>query len=441
MAEPDPLRAITELPRDLAALAVQVRSAALQIPRASVDNWFGDRSVLGPVGETYDVAAVRAQWRVFFRTRQSTTFFHFLRDEREWVPLDARVSARMVPVASSSAPGPVVQKVQLPEFVWADPSVQELRAFVPGEPAPDSSILLRLGDDIIGARIESGWKRSRLRYSERGVPGLDWPRQNKYPLSPLLEVIETIAEWHDRGMPSNQRGEFALPAWSGAKPVRDVLDSLADGYLLSRRALLEQPGTFFSPAVWEVTEYSTEATLRLRDDGTLARDEDEEAFRLLLHSETRGSASPEMHITASTGDLAANERLVQSMIDDIRFVPQKLKRVADGLRQSVSAVQFFLDSARARPRAVFLEREDSATSTLLIVQGDLLATPTTVLLRGLFRFHGAPEADRAEFLDHKDFQLIQVPTSEIAATTIDRDAAVWFLRLLASLHRWKELLV
>jgi hypothetical protein len=441
MAEADPLREVTELPRDLAALAVQVRSAAQQIPRAAVDNWFGDRSVLGPVGETYEVAAVRADWRVFFRTRQSTTFFHFFRDEREWVPLDARVSARMVPVASSSAPGPVLQKIQLPEFVWADPTTDELRAFVPGAPAPDLSILLRLGHDILGARIEADWKRSRLRYSERGVPGLEWPRQNQYPLSPLLRLVDTIADWHRRGMPSNPAGEFALPPGSGAKPVRDMLNSFADAYVLSREALLEQPVTFFSPEVWEVTEYSTDANLRLRDDGSLAGDESEEALRLLLRSQTKGSASPEMHITATTGDLAANEPLVQSMIDDIRFVPQKLKRFAEGLRQSVSAVQFFLDSARGEPRAVFLERDHGATSTLLILQGDLLATPTTVLLRGLFRFHGAPERNRAEFLDERDFQLIQERTLEIPAVTIERDPAAWFLRLLASLQRWKELLV
>src|SRR5919107_4974575 len=125
MPEPDPLKAITELPKELAALAAQLRSAAQEIPRASIDNWFGNRSVLGPIGETYDVAGVRADWRVFFRTQQSTTLFWFLADKREWVPLDARVSAHMVPVASSTPPEPILQKIQLPEFLWADPTTED----------------------------------------------------------------------------------------------------------------------------------------------------------------------------------------------------------------------------------------------------------------------------------------------------------------------------
>lgn len=434
---------ISRLPANVAALAVDVATAARQVHVASASRWFGDASVIGPVGETYLVSGADLAWNFLFERRRGHTLFFFHFGETKWAPLEARLSMRMVPETVPAAAQPLATTIALPDFWIANPSAADLQRWAPAGSTAAGAVVLRIGGDgdVLALRIDPRrLNRSKLRYNKGGVSGPEWPQNGGFPIVHFLSLLREFGDWKKRGMPGGGAGnELQLSDSAGSGFLGDVIGGLTNAFGQAQASLSAMPAKPFAPAAWQLRDYAIEATVRLREDGSLPDRQSQERFTLKLRGAARGDNV--LHLTAGQLDLLADPQLVQAALLDISVAPGKIRPIRHLLGVSLDPIaKAFLDSASDSATASFLEPvDDGASAYLFVLQGDLIGESKTLIARLVFRITRNARSVEAEFLQDEEATGVLLSTADLNSATIDREAASWFFGLARGLQKFRGL--
>jgi hypothetical protein len=373
MAGANPL---ARLPDDVAALAAAVAPSAKAIAAASADRWF-----VGPGhSDTFQLASARLNWRFLFEQRGGWAFF-FPSGESVWTPLDAKLSTLVRPVQT---PPPPLDKVEVllagPPFLWMHPAQQDCDDFGPPGSTPDNAILLRLGENggVLGFRTD----RRKLVLTRNGIRGAVEPQGGAYPVLPFVLLADTLVSWLALGAPVDSDDAAPLPQSSSGKPVRQVIDSIAEAWRRSYDTLANrgEPANPFYPVNWEAAAFETDAQVRLDDRGRIADEPEDERFTVLLRL-SASTAAGNLAVSAAPGALSRAVR--DALLDYYQFTPDGNRALARAISefQTVPSAQMdeFVRSARDGARLIRLEKDEDAEWVFLILEGELLRQPALVM--------------------------------------------------------------
>jgi len=433
MATPEPL---AELPKDITSLTGLVPEIGRGLTSVSVDRWFREPSL----AEINYLRTIDLDWQISFtKSGASTIFFIFHKKKEDWVMLDANVSLN-VRIANTQEPRPrpavenIHRRVRFPTFFWADPSASEITTFGPPGATRENTIFFKLGsgENIFAISNPELGKKATLRYSPERIPGPVEPQNGKYSLAPFLDLTATLRNWLLLDKPSSAAIELEGTP-SKDTPVHEILTALLQAYVDSNDSLAKSPADdLFLPYV--IDRYDFSLNVRLRADGSLAESKEEEQFRLILDASTKNGPPP-----VTSVDLLPPDFLIGGALFDAFFSalqpPGAVQALADALGINPGFVRPFIADAKSTAIIFRIDRDEDEDEDVMVLSGELLGSPTTLIVRALFRVKAEKDPPTVE-LNEDSVEILRITGAGPPTGPIPFKFVSYYLLLASGLRHW-----
>ena len=446
MSTPSP---IENLPAQLATLAGKIPAAGRLITAASVDSW---TLPPGRAQVTY-LRAARITLRLYFAKSGTTTIlFIFRKETGRWVMLEAVVSLALR-AASAAEPARVLavedirRLIRVPSFLWLDVTEDAVATFGPPGATPENTVFFRLGDggrDILAIRNPEAGKKATLRYSPGGVPGQVEPRDGKYSLRAFVNMTRTLRDWLAQDRPALLTLESVGPP-ADDTTVNRILTKLLQAYVDSSNAQVAADPPDDAPLplrqFYRIASYVVTLKLRLKADGTLAQKEKEEQFQLAADMALSDDPTPSATVTLDPPDFLVSGPLYDAFFGELG-TPTTLAAIARAMKTDAGFLRPFFTSARPASAIFRVDRSADSDTNILMLTGQLLGAPATVIIQARFRVNAKKEHPTVELLDSEP-QVISMQGEDPGGFQIGFTYVEYFLLLarinwlwVGALARW-----
>ena len=181
-------------------------------------------------------------------------------------------------------------RVNLPSFILAHLDEKSFRELLPKGARRKNTLVMAVGKGRrnVLAVFRPPEKKSNavvtadrggVRYCRNGKTRT-WGPSKKWPLRPVIELLDCIREWAD-GADSGRPSPMPQALLHDRGQPRQVVRSLVDGYCEARNSLRGRAALFL-PCHYEVVDYRAGVMLRLIDKDTFAGSKEDNSFQLEL---------------------------------------------------------------------------------------------------------------------------------------------------------------
>jgi hypothetical protein len=446
---------LDKLPSQISALAGAVPQAGISLVRASIDR------LLDPVRgfpTLHFMNEARLAWRFYLAQKESEIFFFFIREDSPVdVVLDTNISFRVAAVSRTDQPTPITaesisKRIVLPPFIKTQPSAQELRDFAPQGAKWENTLFLTLGPqrqnllavmnpkkhNLVGITEPDWWPK--LRYSPNGVPGAIEPDNGKYSLKPFLDLTETLRSWVKNGFDVGPDMPFDVDSLGYQSDVKHILKTIIKAYS-EALSQVRMGGTNQSKLLlalvgeYEVLDFQARVVLRLRPDGSIASDNKQDPFQLLmLVWMIQEQEKMKTRVAIGPPDFLVSGALYEAFLEALQQ-KEALTEIATLLNSSSEEVNSLL-RAFAKSGVIFrIKREDDGDTDILVLPGVDSGKNAALMLRGKFVVDAAKDPPRVELKKNTIRNLLfNEPNRE--SPSVESEAVKYFFRLFDNIKRW-----
>lgn len=276
------------------------------------------------------------------------------------------------------------------------------------------------------------------------------PYTEAWPILPVLQFTREIRRWLSNPKSDVVESVIRPPSQADDAESWQVLLELREGWTLIQKQLVEkQPWFIKDPpkpthswdqildTAYVLRSYQADVELRVRADGTLAEENQDETAQVRLElsidseaGETIATVTARPPDFLMDGDLAREIRshFAEEFNTKGRLTEELGKHGLAGSEQDIR--QFIRQSSNASVFRVM--RHKSEDTELLVIEGDLRDKPFALVATGVFTFKDA--AKTAVDSIRKPKLLHAGPVTDTPA--LDRDDQKWFLLLAVAAERW-----
>lgn len=441
------------MPRRFGLMARGFRQAAERLGRQSAPGVVQHALALPPI---LLLREARVRTRFFLAAREhDVVFFFFRKDAPQRVVLDATIAFRIAPSAFAAAPLRMLPEgiehhAVLPPFIVPG-SAPEAFAQELGV-GPGEVFLLSLPGGVLAvARPESrdkaraGW----LATGESGIARLQLDASDATTIAVFLSLTRTIGEWVSAGFEHGREVLFDTAAIAGQSPViheifHRVCESWTEAYNEASVGA-EPPPEGLAPA-YSVEDYLATVQLRLRPDGMLAHDDDEDPFQLLLTmSISVVNGVPRSRVGIGPPDFLVSGPLFSSFLVALTS-EEALDDATEllGIDNDEDRTRLRTFLLAALPKALVFRvkrkaRDGSDRDSDLVVSAEQWnGVAATLVICADFDVRGEPDVQVQYVRGAQKVVFSSLPLKKRVEP--DSDLIRYCLRLLASLRNWIEAL-
>jgi hypothetical protein len=427
MSTPADQNSLSDLPGKIAQLTSAVPAAARAVTAASVDRWAPDN--WPPMIATLQRA--QFDWRIQFVKDETETILFFIKIPRgQFVMLDATASITILGTWDLEPTDPLTPEnvhrlAQFPTFLNLNPSDDFANTYKPVGANASQTIFFALGfggrNILAVANPEQGAK-ALLRYSFAGEPGI--PPKKGFPLSAFVDLSWTMRDWLAVGAPMGTSIPVHAPDIDQTKP-QQILSSFVEAYGRCVNALRSDMGAFAPlDQRFRVGAYSVSITIPLAEDGTIARDKDDQRSALGMRL-TSVSGDP----IVATATLATPDFIISGdlygEIFNVLSEPEQAEMLGAQIGKSGPLVIGFCQSARPNAAIFKIGADDGTLKLLMVLSGVMQGYPEIMVVRadydGIF----------------EDFLFVEEYEGDISKIVVSyADVGQWFFPLIAGIRFW-----
>lgn len=317
---------LAELPEQVRPIAAEISELSRHVITASLPRLGGP----GPVRDLLSMRCATFDWTFYLaRTSKKVVFFFFGRGEKREVVLDAKLS---LTIRASPTPPAPVSASEL-EYVWSPPSyllatptLEQLRRYarVGGSPGDWAVLILDEAAELVLAIEEPHQKPNpgRIRLTQAGQ---DQPVErvgSMWTAEPFVRLFEQIRAWITNGR--EWRAERPL-LFAARTDVLRILKRIAEAYAVSTQALADAESSangIVARALrsrYEVAGFESSVLLRLKRDGSLARQSGDDPFQLRLEIQAlRQNGRPRIRLDVRPPDFLATGDIHEAFFEAVR---------------------------------------------------------------------------------------------------------------------------
>jgi hypothetical protein len=412
-----------------------IPEAGDKITMASEQRWSGGQLH----GEVNYLGPVRMTWRLYFtKLTSSTILFVFHTREKARILLDATVSMLVRPLAGSEQLLPVfgVDKylVSYPRCLIPNMVDADVSKF--GPPGADrfNTFFFAGGDDeedIVAVKdVQS--KRPAVVFSSSGTPGPVQPQSKKYPIEPILAVLDTLSRAAEKGA---VYGDPLFVVWPNPplSPIARIVQSLIDASIAGAQSLSRPSGEPERPQ-WFQKDYrmagcDASLAVRVAADGQIAESDEDEQFKSAVELRLSENAA---RMKLGMADFVLTGADKDSFFASFG-VPQVGRELGKILSVDPSIAGMFLDSAKDSSHVVRVERNGGKESYLAYLRGLLAGQNLQLLLSGDFHVSDSFDPDTETLAG-----VVFNQATDLLAD--DGQTMRYFFKLIRNLANWKMVL-
>jgi hypothetical protein len=346
----------------------------------------------------------------------------------------------------------ISKRIVLPPFIKTQPSKQELEKFAPLEATRENTLFLTIGPqrqnllavmnpekhNLVGITDPHWWPK--LRYSPSGVPGAIESQNGNWFLKPFLDLTETLRSWVKDGFDVGLDMTFDVDSLGYQSDVRHILKTIikaySDAFSQVRMGGRSQSKLLLALAGgYEVLDFQARVVLRLRPDGSIANDNNQDPFQLLmLVRMIQEQEKMKARIAIGPPDFLVSGALYAAFLEALQQ-REALAEIVKLLHSSPEEVRSLLRTF-AKFGVIFrIKREDDGDTDILVLPGVDSGKSAALMLRGKFVVDAAKDPPRVELKkDTIRNLLFNEPNRE--SPSVDLEAVRYFLRLLDNIKRW-----
>ena len=440
---------IESLPEETKALALGVPRAAGELLKIS-----SERLILPtwPIGECMVLRHVKFRWKFYVAKKgNKVVFFFFSKDRPVRIVLDTTVSFSAVPIPSTEESIPIdstqiYYRIVLPPFVINRPSPRQLADLAPDGATAENTILFQVGSgwqDVFAIK-DADLTIWNVKISYRGEPEDNKQPGRTWRLSPFLALIDSIRSWISVGFDRGEEDILEVIDGETESEPKHILRLIVDAYISAVNNIQSKPPRlkrFLEPLTtyYGISDYRARVLLRLKPDGTLASDDEDDPFQLLLQiylsPETTGVKAS---VAIGPPDFIISGSLHEAFISSLQE-ESALEELESLLDSSKDEIKNYLSRFGSRSSIFRMKRERDYDTNILVLPGVLAGRRTISILRGRFEVQAASEQPRVKLIQNSMEKLFAgIPDS--ASRGLDNDTVRYFLRLVVAIKHWISVL-
>jgi hypothetical protein len=441
---------IAELPETYRSLAESFRQGGLAIARADVPSLVQSQLVAPPMLLLRE-AVIRT--RFYIAARADKMIFFFVRREgAERVVLDASIEFRLTPNEFTSPPLTMLPEAIAhfavpPPFLVLEPSAADRQefSFALGVPADRVLVLELRAGTLAVFKPESG-RDARIAWRLRGANAfsrLDLDSAGEEAAEVFVSLARTVGQWVGRGFEDGREVPLDITAVATRAPVlHEIFHSICDAWARAYNETAASSGEFLPG--YEVQDYRGSILLRLKPDGAVARNDDDDPFQLLLTIRIRTQDGvPRSRIAVGPPDFLAAGALRDSFLVALNgpgafdeLAAQLNTHDNDGqLRLRSFVLAAFPSALVFRVKRMTSDGGADRDTDAIIYSGAIEGREASLAVRADFIVSGGAAGRRVEYVPGT--QEVLYSNLPVGSTVRPkRDLTRYGLRLLASMENW-----
>jgi hypothetical protein len=340
-----------------------------------------------------------------------------------------------------------------------------LKAFAPPGATGDNTILLRVGadyKDVLAVKNpHRGVEvliRARFRYTGNGISEELSPHVGMWPLQPFVNLVEAIRSWISEGPDRGHEVHYRMQDEDELSESNRILLQLVQAYCQAVNAVSHPQRERELSAVptpsegerartirgllqtsYAVSKYDASVVLRLKQDGALAIDYDDDPFQLLLKLHmSRDKSGALARISVWPPDFLVSGGLRDAFISAIS-TDENLEMLADLLEIPTVHLEGFLHSLDWRTCIFRVRREREHDTNVLVLWGHLDGEWALVMLRARFEVHAARTPPAVKLIEDT-IEALYRGDPHTTEQVLDGATVEYFLRLITLIKSWKSIL-
>lgn len=449
---------LDKLPAQISALAEAVPQASIALAKTSIDHLLEPVHGFHPL---YFLSEARLAWRLYLAQEKSKIVFFFMRESSPVnVVLDTNISFRVAAVSRFEQPTPItaesiIKRIVLPAFIKTQPSKQELKDFAPQGATQENTLFLTIGPqrknllavmnpekhNLVGITEPDWWPS--LQYSPNGIPGAVEPDNGKYSLKPFLDLTETLRSWVKEGFDVGLDMTFNVDSLGYQSDVRHILKTIIKAYsdAFSQVRMRETSQSKLLLALaggYEVLDFQARVVLRLRPDGSIASDNKQDPFQLLmLVRMIRERDKMKARVAIGPPDFLVSGALYAAFLEALQQ-KEALAEITSQLQSSPEEVKRLLRTFAELGVIFRIKRENDGDTDILVLPDVDSGKSAALMLRGKFVVEAAKEPAHVKLRKGTIHNLLSnEPNREASSVDLeDLETVRYFLRLLDNIKRW-----
>lgn len=272
---------IDRLPAVLGELARQYRTAGETLARSNPGSLLSSSL---PLSRMLTLVGAGIRTRFFLAVHGERVVFFFRRDSPARVVMDTNIAFRIEPCDADRQsrrmlPDGIVHFVVCPPFVDA---VTSAGPFADVMQVPSSEVLLlRLPEGSLavarpGADMRAAWRPVRT----TTIRPITIASPESFEL--VLSLAECIGQWVSSRFEAGEAIPLDIAGMARRAPIlHDIFHCICEAWTESWNETTTAAPDAWTPAA-EIRDYNASVVLRLRPDGSVARDDDGDPFQLTL---------------------------------------------------------------------------------------------------------------------------------------------------------------
>jgi len=455
MAEDETYR-LEALSGTAAALARAVPHASAELVVASAGALVDPRR---PAGATFVLRDSRVRLQLYLARKR--TRLHLIFSRPAWpnrVVFNTRLSFQVTPTLAEPAGAlradEVGYRLVLPRFVIARPTPHQLDTLAPPGATRRNTVLMAIGPegrDVLAVKDPDPKRcKAEWRYTLRGVPSPGAELHGHWPLGPFLALTEAIRSWVSSGCEGGDERPMGAPHSDERSEPRRLLYQIVKAYCAAATAVGRTSNKgprlrgFLEPlaVAYGLGSYEADVVLRLMPDGSLARDEADDLFQLLLRVRVGQEAGrAKAHVAIGPPDFLVSGEMHRAFLDALardRAVAElrrKLARLDKRLAPSDGAVRRFLADFGPSASVFRTTRAPGTDTDMVLIPGAVGGRRVLVVFHARFVVDVEDE-EQPVTLDGGSVRALYAGAPDPDALAFDREVVRYFLRLIVAVRNW-----
>jgi hypothetical protein len=440
---------IKDLPARISSLAKAFSHAASALAVRFIDRMVESDAIPWPL---FSLKAARFSWRLYLVNVESHVVFFFmppsLQDER--LVLDADISFRVATASHTHEPERIMaeairRRIVLPDFIKPQPSSAEIEEFAPAKEGATqkNAMFLTLGPqrrNFLVVMNPDNEEKAQFRYSPAGMPGSIEPHDGKWPLEPFLDLIETIGSWVKGGFEIGPDMVLEVESLGDRSEVRRILFTIIEAYSEAVNGVrMDRPAPDLLVSAlagrYDVSDFQARVLLRLKPDGTLASENKDDPFQLMmLVRMIEEGENLKARVAVGPPDFLVSGVLYQAFLEELRR-KEALEEIAQNLALPVEEVGLLL-RVFGKSGVIFrTKREGILDTDVLVLPKSASGSRATLMILGRFTVETTKDPPRVT-LEAGSIRNLLVPGQDPETPFIEFEAVRYFLRLLCCIRMW-----